>query len=89
MKEKIIVKNLYKSFSKLEVLKGINLAVKEGEVVCIIGPSGSGKSTLLRCLNGLETVTDGEIIVDDYIITDKRININQSPREHRYGLSEL
>ncbi|NLL39440.1 MAG: amino acid ABC transporter ATP-binding protein [Clostridiales bacterium] len=78
MKEKIIVKNLYKSFSKLEVLKGINLAVKEGEVVCIIGPSGSGKSTLLRCLNGLETVTDGEIIVDDYIITDKRININKA-----------
>ena len=78
MKEKIIVKNLYKSFSKLEVLKGINLAVKEGEVVCIIGPSGSGKSTLLRCLNGLETVTDGETIVDDYIITDKRININKA-----------
>lgn len=78
MKEKIIVKNLHKSFSRLDVLKGIDLIVKEREVVCIIGPSGSGKSTFLRCLNRLETVTDGEIIVDDCLITDKRININKA-----------
>lgn len=78
MKQKIVVRNLHKSFSRLDVLKGIDLTVEEGEVVCIIGPSGSGKSTLLRCLNRLETVTDGEVIVDDCLITDKRININKA-----------
>ncbi|MGI5971259.1 MAG: amino acid ABC transporter ATP-binding protein [Oscillospiraceae bacterium] len=77
MKEKIIVKNLHKHFSGLKVLNGINLTVYEGEVVCIIGPSGSGKSTLLRCLNKLEEPEDGEIIVDGYVITDKRIDINK------------
>ena len=55
MKEKIRVSNLHKNFKDLEVLKGINLKVQEGEVVCIIGPSGGGKSTFLRCLNQLET----------------------------------
>ncbi|MPM29789.1 Glutamine transport ATP-binding protein GlnQ [bioreactor metagenome] len=77
MKEKIIVKNLQKSFSKLSVLKGIDMTVSEGEVVCIIGPSGSGKSTLLRCMNKLEQVTGGEIIVDGFTITDKHTNINK------------
>ncbi|MDD3308127.1 MAG: amino acid ABC transporter ATP-binding protein [Acetobacterium sp.] len=77
MREKINIKNLHKSFSKLPVLKGIDLTIHEGEVVCIIGPSGSGKSTLLRCVNKLETVTDGEIIVDGCIITDKHTNINK------------
>lgn len=78
MKEKIVVRKLHKSFSHLDVLKGIDLTVNEGEVVCIIGPSGSGKSTLLRCLNKLEMATDGEIIVDDCVITDKHININKA-----------
>ena len=77
MKEKIKVTNLYKSFHQLEVLKGLNLRVKEGEVVCIIGPSGGGKSTFLRCLNQLETVTSGEIIVDDFVLTDQKVNINK------------
>ena len=77
MKEKIKVTNLHKSFHNLEVLKGIDLNVREGEVVCIIGPSGGGKSTFLRCLNQLETVTAGEVIVDDFVITDKRTNINK------------
>ncbi len=76
MKEKIIVKNLHKSFHDLDVLKGIDLTVTEGEVVCIIGPSGSGKSTMLRCLNRLEQATKGTIIVDDITITDKHVNIN-------------
>ncbi len=76
MKEKIIVKNLHKSFHDLDVLKGIDLTVTEGEVVCIIGPSGSGKSTMLRCLNRLEEATQGTIIVDDVTITDKHVNIN-------------
>lgn len=77
MKEKIKVTQLYKSFRHLDVLKGIDLRVREGEVVCIIGPSGGGKSTFLRCLNRLETVTSGEIIVDDVEITDKKTNINK------------
>lgn len=74
---KVSVKNLHKYFGKLEVLRGINLEIKEGEVVCLIGPSGSGKSTCLRCLNLLEEPTDGEIIVDDVLITDKKTNINK------------
>lgn len=74
---KIHVENLKKSFGHLEVLNGISTDIYEGEVVCIIGPSGSGKSTFLRCLNRLETVTSGEVIVDGYRITDKKININR------------
>ena len=77
MNVKVEVKNLKKSFHKNEVLRGIDLTVNEGEVVCIIGPSGSGKSTLLRCLNRLETSTEGTILVDGYDITDKRANINK------------
>lgn len=59
----IKINDLHKRFGKLEVLKGIDLAVREGEVVCVIGPSGSGKSTLLRCINRLEEPTAGEILV--------------------------
>ena len=77
MAEKVRVQNLHKYFGKLEVLQGIDLVIQEGEVVCVIGPSGSGKSTMLRCLNKLEEVTSGEIIVDDNVITDKKININK------------
>ncbi len=64
----ISVKNLKKNFNKLEVLKDVNLEVKKGEIVVIIGPSGSGKSTFLRCLNWLETPTSGEIVVGDVTI---------------------
>ncbi len=74
---KIKVTDLYKSFHNLDVLKGINLEVQEGEVVCIIGPSGGGKSTFLPCLNQLESVTSGEIVVDGFVVTDKRVNINK------------
>ncbi len=76
MKKKVIVKNLKKSFGDNHVLRGIDLSINEGEVVCIIGPSGSGKSTFLRCLNKLETATEGQILVDDFEITDKKVNIN-------------
>ncbi len=76
MKEKVIVKKLKKSFHSLNVLNGIDITINEGEVVCIIGPSGSGKSTFLRCLNKLETSTEGQIIVDGYDITDKKTDIN-------------
>ncbi len=74
---KVKVTNLHKYFGKLEVLRGIDMTVSEGEVVCLIGPSGSGKSTLLRCLNKLEESTKGEIIVDGYLISDKKTNINK------------
>ncbi len=63
--QKVIVKGLKKSFRQLHVLNGIDITINEGEVVCVIGPSGSGKSTFLRCLNRLETATEGEIIVAD------------------------
>jgi polar amino acid transport system ATP-binding protein len=65
--------NVHKSFGNLEVLKGVNLEIQSGEVVCIIGASGSGKSTMLRCLNHLERITDGEIYIEGEL-TDKREN---------------
>ena len=74
---KIHVKDLKKSFGKLNVLNGISIDIYEGEVVCIIGPSGSGKSTFLRCLNKLETITSGQVVVDGYHVDDKKININK------------
>ena len=76
-KVKIHVSHLKKSFGKLEVLKDISNDIYEGEVVVIIGPSGSGKSTFLRCLNRLEDITGGEVVVDGVNITDKKVNINQ------------
>lgn len=74
---KVKVEQLKKNFGSLEVLKGIDLEVKEGEVVCLIGPSGSGKSTFLRCLNRLEETTAGTVIVDDNDLTDPKCNINK------------
>ncbi|MCR5580662.1 MAG: amino acid ABC transporter ATP-binding protein [Pseudobutyrivibrio sp.] len=74
---KISVKNLKKAYGSLEVLKDISTDVTKGEVVCVIGPSGSGKSTFLRCLNRLETVTSGTIVVDGQDITTKGVNINK------------
>ena len=65
LKPLISVKNLEKSFGKQKVLKGINVDIYKGDVVCVIGPSGSGKSTFLRCLNRLDEPTGGEIIFDD------------------------
>ena len=77
MTEKVVVHNLKKSFHHLDVLKGIDLTVAEGEVVCVIGPSGGGKSTFLRCLNRLEEATEGQIFVDGYEITNKKVDINK------------
>lgn len=72
----INVQNLQKSFGKVDVLKGINIEIKRGEVVCIIGPSGCGKSTFLRTLNLLEQPTGGQIIFDGTDITAPKTNIN-------------
>lgn len=77
MENKILVKGLKKHFHKLEVLKGIDAKISEGEVVVLLGPSGSGKSTFLRCLNGLEKITEGTVIVDDYNLTEKSTDINK------------
>ena len=73
----IKVENLTKHFGELEVLKGINEEIHEGEVVSIIGPSGSGKSTFLRCLNLLEVPTDGKVIFEGVNIADKSVNIDK------------
>ena len=68
MQNKINAKNIWKKFNNLEVLKGIDLEVNEGEVVAVIGPSGGGKSTLLRCLNKLETIDKGSIEIDGEVL---------------------
>ena len=73
----IKVKNLHKKFGDLMVLDGIDEHIEQGEVVVVIGPSGSGKSTFLRCLNLLETVTDGEIYVDNMQINAPKLNVNE------------
>ena len=75
--EMIKIKNLKKSYGKLEVLKGINTEIREGEVISIIGPSGSGKSTFLRCINRLEEPTSGEIFIHGTNILQKNVNINK------------
>lgn len=75
--KKVSVKNLKKNFGSLEVLKDISLEINEGEVICLIGPSGSGKSTFLRCLNRLEDITSGSVIIDGEDITDPKLDINK------------
>ncbi|MBE4910419.1 amino acid ABC transporter ATP-binding protein [Bacillus luteolus] len=69
------VNQLYKSFGKLEVLKGISTTVSKGEVIAIVGPSGSGKSTFLRCLNLLETPTKGQVWIGNHEITNPKVDI--------------
>ena len=76
MQNKVSVKGLVKSFGDLEVLKGMDVEIEEGEVVCLIGPSGSGKSTFLRCLNRLEQITAGTVVIDGFPITDPQTDIN-------------
>ncbi|HSF61353.1 MAG TPA: ATP-binding cassette domain-containing protein, partial [Gaiellaceae bacterium] len=74
------VEELHKSFDKLEVLRGIDLELAEHEVVCLIGASGSGKSTLLRCVNLLEPVDAGRIVLPGEEITESGIDVNRVRR---------
>jgi polar amino acid transport system ATP-binding protein len=74
------VDNVHKSFGRVEVLRGIDLALAEHEVVCLIGASGSGKSTLLRCVNLLEPVDEGRIVVAGQELTDPNVDVNQVRR---------
>jgi polar amino acid transport system ATP-binding protein len=73
----IAVERLCKSFGNNEVLRGIDLAVAEREVVCVIGPSGSGKSTLLRCINRLEEPTSGRVVVDGVEVTGAGVDLDR------------
>ena len=73
----IRIENLHKNFDNLEVLKGVSLNIKKGEIVSIIGSSGSGKSTLLRCINLLETPTSGNILINGESITNRKVDIDK------------
>jgi len=75
-KAKISVRGLLKSFGSNEVLKGLDVDIAEGEVVCVIGPSGSGKSTFLRCLNKLEDISGGTVSVNGIDLTDPKVDLN-------------
>lgn len=72
----IVIENLHKYFGDIEAVKGVDLRVKQGEVVIIVGPSGSGKSTVLRCINHLEVPTSGAVYIDGVHLEDKQTNIN-------------
>lgn len=78
MDEILHIKNLSKRYGDTNVLKNINISVKKGEVVVIIGPSGCGKSTLLRCLNGLEEIQEGEVLLDDRVVNPNKKNLSKN-----------
>jgi ABC-type polar amino acid transport system ATPase subunit len=74
---RIALRDLHKAFGRLEVLRGIDLEIAHGEVVCVIGPSGSGKSTMLRCINRLEEPTSGRVELDGVDITARKVDIDE------------
>lgn len=78
MEEILRVENLSKKYEDVDVLDGISLSVKKGEVVVIVGPSGCGKSTFLRCLNGLEDIQDGSVFLDDEKINPNKKNLSKT-----------
>ncbi len=78
---KIQIEQLKKAFGELVVLNGITTDIKQGEVVCVIGPSGSGKSTFLRCLNKLEDITAGKVVIDEFDLTDPKVDLDKV-RQH-------
>jgi len=73
----IHIKNLHKHFGASHVLRGIDCEIQPQEVVCVIGPSGSGKSTFLRCMNALESVSEGEVVVNGFPVHDKKSDLNK------------
>jgi polar amino acid transport system ATP-binding protein len=75
------IKSVHKRFGRLEVLRGVDMSVKEHQVVCLIGPSGCGKSTLLRCINGLEEIQGGEIKLEGDRVTGPGIDVNRLRRQ--------
>ncbi len=77
----ISFRQVEKHYGDFHVLKGIDLQIKQGEVVVVVGPSGSGKSTLLRCINRLETITSGELVVNEYKVSDKKMDMNKLRRD--------
>lgn len=77
----ISFRQVEKHYGNFHVLKGINLQIQQGEVVVVVGPSGSGKSTLLRCINRLETITSGELVVNEYKVSDKKMDMNKLRRD--------
>jgi polar amino acid transport system ATP-binding protein len=80
MSEALLVDGVHKSFGPVEVLRGVDLALQEHEVVCLIGASGSGKSTLLRCVNLLEPIDAGRIVVEGQEITGRNVDVNRIRR---------
>jgi len=70
----VSIKNVHKAFGELEVLKGVSFDIMKGEVICIIGPSGSGKSTLIRCINALNDIQQGSILVEGQEVNDANLN---------------
>jgi polar amino acid transport system ATP-binding protein len=80
----VSIKDLHKSFGDLEVLKGVSLDVMKGEVICIIGPSGSGKSTLIRCVNALNDIQKGSILVEGQEVND--LNLNKLELRKKVGM---
>jgi polar amino acid transport system ATP-binding protein len=81
MSEALRVEGLHKSFDRVEVLRGVDLTVEEHDVVCLIGASGSGKSTLLRCINVLERIDSGRILVEGRDVTTRGVNVNEIRRQ--------
>ncbi|MEM9844958.1 MAG: amino acid ABC transporter ATP-binding protein [Pseudomonadota bacterium] len=77
----VVIEDVRKSFGSLEVIKGISMSVRKGEVVCIIGPSGSGKSTLIRCINRLNDIDSGSIKVDGIEVNDPKLDTLKLRRE--------
>lgn len=73
----IEIEDLYKKFGDVPVLRGVTCSVEYGEVICIIGASGSGKSTMLRCLNGLESITSGRVVVSGHALHDRKVDIRR------------
>ena len=72
----IEVQDLHKSFDRLEVLRGVDFSIAEGEIIALVGPSGSGKSTLLRCINGLEEATRGSVLIDGVDVTHPKTRLD-------------